>query len=54
MTQDEIETLWSAIKATEYKYFGDYELSPDQSKAVDTLVEFAKRHLQLNQESSIA
>ncbi len=31
----------AAIKATEYKYFGDYEFSPDQHAAVDTLVEAA-------------
>lgn len=37
------EKLQAAIKATEYKYFGDYEMSDEQRYAVDTLVEFAKR-----------
>lgn len=45
MTKDEAEALKAAIKATEYKYFGDYELSPDQWAAVDTLVAFAQHHL---------
>lgn len=45
ITNSEAEALRSAIKATEYKYFGDYELSPDQWVAVDTLVAFAQRHL---------
>lgn len=31
-----------AVKITEYKYFGDYELSADQWEAVDTLVGFAR------------
>jgi len=52
MTQDEIEALQSAIKTTEYKYFGDYELSSEQWKAIDTLVEFAQRHLQLNKDTA--
>jgi len=34
----------AAIKATEYKYFGDYEMSDDQRKAVDVLVEVARSH----------
>jgi len=34
----------AAIKATEYKYFGDYEMSDDQREAVDVLVEVARRH----------
>lgn len=32
------EELRSAIKATEYKYFGDYEFSEEQHAAVDVLV----------------
>jgi len=39
------EKLRAAIRKTEYKYFGDYEMSDDQRAAVDTLVEFAERHL---------
>lgn len=35
----------AAIKATEYKYFGDYEMSDDQRDAVDTLVEAARAAL---------
>lgn len=31
-----------AVKVTEYKYFGDYELSHDEGEAVDTLVGFAR------------
>lgn len=47
MTKDEAEALRAAIKATHDKYFGDYELSPDQWAAVDTLVAFAQRHLEV-------
>lgn len=43
MTQEYMERLAAAIKATEYKYFGDYELSPDQWDAVNTLVDHAKQ-----------
>ena len=32
------EEIRSAIKATEYKYFGDYEFTEDQHAAVDVLV----------------
>lgn len=37
--------LAKAIKTTEYKYFGDYEFSPEQADAVETLVEFARAAL---------
>lgn len=37
--------LRAAIKQTEYKYFGDYEMSDGQRDAVDTLVEFAEQAL---------
>jgi Lar family restriction alleviation protein len=43
--------LAAAIKATEYKYFGDYEFSDDQHDAVDTLVEFARAFLTTNQDT---
>lgn len=33
-----------AIKATEYKYFGDYEMSDDQRAAVDVLVRVAQHY----------
>ena len=33
-----------AIRATEYKYFGDYEMSDDQREAVDVLVRFAQQY----------
>lgn len=36
-----LAALSEAVKATEYKYFGDYEFSDDQRKAVDTLVDAA-------------
>lgn len=36
------EAVERAIKATEYKYFGDYEMSDDQRAAVDTLVAVAR------------
>ena len=36
------EELRSAIKATEYKYFGDYEFSEEQHAAVDVLVRAAQ------------
>lgn len=35
----------AAIKKTEYKYFGDYEMSDDQHEAVDQLVLTAKHYL---------
>lgn len=38
------EAVAAAIKATEYKYFGDYEMSDDQRAAVDTLVAVAKMY----------
>lgn len=34
--------LDEAIKETEYKYFGDYEMSKEQRDAVDKLVEAAR------------
>lgn len=37
--------LEKAIKATEYKYFGDYEMSADQREAVDVLVFHAQKLL---------
>jgi hypothetical protein len=39
------EAAWAALKKTEYKYFGDYEFSPDQREAVDTLVAYAEQQL---------
>lgn len=36
------EEIRSAIKATEYKYFGDYEFTEDQHAAVDVLVRAAQ------------
>jgi len=39
------EEIERAIKATEYKYSGDYEMNDDQRDAVDILVEAAKAHL---------
>jgi len=43
MTLDQLSAAATeAIKATGYKYFGDYELSKDQWEAVDALVEFAR------------
>lgn len=33
-----------AIKATQYKYFGDYEMSSDQREAVDILVAVAEKY----------
>lgn len=45
MTDEEREQLKVAIKATEYKYFGDYEFSEKQRAAVDTLTTFANRML---------
>lgn len=38
------EAVAAAIKATEYKYFGDYEMSDGQREAVDVLVEVARRY----------
>lgn len=35
------EDLEEAIRETEYKYFGDYEMSEDQREAVKKLVLFA-------------
>lgn len=45
MSEDERETLRAAIQTTEYKYFGDYELSLNERVAIDTLVAFAERAL---------
>lgn len=39
------EEILSAIKETEYKYFGDYEFSEKQWDAVSTLVKVANFHL---------
>ena len=41
-TKEEIE---SAIKCTEYKYFGDYEMHESERDAVDILVNVAKQKL---------
>lgn len=41
------EKIKRAIKMTEYKYFGDYEFTPDQRDAVDTLVDAAQGYLAL-------
>lgn len=41
------EGLREAIAATEYKYFGDYEMSDAQRKAVDVLVDHARASLAL-------
>ena len=35
------EDMAKAIKATEYKYFGDYEMDESQREAVEKLVQFA-------------
>lgn len=43
MNKEYMKRLAAAIKATEYKYFGDYELSADQWDAVNMLVEHAKQ-----------
>ncbi|MGI4792929.1 MAG: hypothetical protein ACRYG8_02370 [Janthinobacterium lividum] len=43
LTREQVE---AAIKATEYKYFGDYELSDVERAAVDTLVSIARQHLE--------
>lgn len=37
------ERVAAAIKTTEYKYFGDYEMSDDQREAVDVLVAVARQ-----------
>ena len=37
------QQIAAAIKATEYKYFGDYELREEQWVAVDTLVKAASK-----------
>lgn len=39
------EQIAAAIKATEYKYFGDYEMSDAQRDAVDVLVRVAQARL---------
>ena len=39
------EKITKAIRATEYKYFGDYEMSDDQRDAVDQLVLAARAYL---------
>lgn len=47
MTSTQDEQLREAIRATEYKYFGDYEMSESQRKAVDVLVSHAEASLAL-------
>ncbi|WP_347270624.1 hypothetical protein [Rhizorhabdus histidinilytica] len=42
----EIEAIEDAIRATEYKYFGDYEMSDEQREAVDQLVLTARHHIE--------
>lgn len=45
LSEETREALKVAIKATEYKYFGDYEFCESQHDAVDTLVAFAQKAL---------
>jgi hypothetical protein len=45
------EAIAAAIKATEYKYFGDYEMSDGQREAVDTLADVARNYLRALQPS---
>jgi len=45
ITDEQIDSLKDAIGKTEYKYFGDYEMSEGQRDAVDVLVETAKMML---------
>ena len=40
--RDEVERLREAVRKTEYKYFGDYEMTDDQREAVDILVSHAE------------
>lgn len=42
MTKPTNEEIEAAIKATDYKYFGDYELSENQWEAVYVLLAAAK------------
>ena len=42
VTMHSREAIEAAIKKTEYKYFGDYEMSDDQREAVDILVDVAR------------
>jgi hypothetical protein len=48
---EERAAIERAIKATEYKYFGDYEMSDDQREAVEQLVLTAQRYLALTEAS---
>jgi hypothetical protein len=41
MSELTYKKITDAIKATEYKYFGDYELSERQRDAVETLIDAA-------------
>ncbi len=45
MSDEKRQQLEEAIKKTEYKYFGDYELSTIQRTAVEVLVEAAREQL---------
>lgn len=45
------EAIRLSIKATQYKYFGDYEMSKDQWEAVDVLVSLAHSWLQMEEEA---
>lgn len=47
---DELK-LREAIAATEYKYFGDYEMSDAQRNAVDVLVEHARVSLTMKEDT---
>jgi len=42
---NEREAIEQAIRVTEYKYFGDYEMSGDQVEAVEQLALTAQRYL---------
>jgi len=45
LSDEKREQLEDAIQETEYKYFGDYEMSADQRTAVEVLVEAAREQL---------
>lgn len=46
LTEATREALEDAIKTTEYRYFGDYEMCDMQHDAVNTLVAFAREALE--------
>lgn len=39
------DEILEAIEMTDYKYFGDYEMSDQQREAVDLLVRVAKEYI---------